>query len=211
MSFRLGMYDWNGTLIDDAHITHACMKEVFRRFAPHATPPTIQQCQEVTGVEFYGLYYKNGIPARITKQQLNAVRIAYYRKCSHRIGLRRGGLQLLKTARENGLKNIIVSGAPDDIAHHLLQCNAIKYVNDINNLVMDKKAAIEENLEEHRVKPNRAFYVDDTFEGIRQARAAGVVTIGFAKGYNSKSRIQEAKPDYVVHSLYEVGAIIEDG
>ena len=72
----------------------------------------------------------------------------------------------------------------------------------------DIKTGIREFLEQHRIHPCEALYVDDMAHGIRQAKQADIAaTVALTGGYDSAERILKEDPRYLYHSTLDVAKL----
>jgi phosphoglycolate phosphatase len=60
------------------------------------------------------------------------------------------------------------------------------------------------------VEPRQALMVGDSISDVEAARAAGFAVICVSYGYNHGDDIRDARPDAVIDSFAELGALLED-
>lgn len=72
----------------------------------------------------------------------------------------------------------------------------------------DKSAVINGILKRENVDARDAFYIGDTVDDIAQGKRAGVITFGYANGYNWPDLLRQAKPSYLIDSLVDALSIV---
>ncbi len=210
MRWQLAVYDFNGTLINDALICYDSVKHIFRTLVPHVPPPTFEEYKNEITADFPEFYYAHGVPTHISGNEMNAVRAPYYRARVGEIRLHDGARELLQFCRTAGIPNAIVSASPENVGEMLLQFGVFHLFGAIRAGTRHKEDTLIETLEEFGIKAEDAFYLDDTLSGLTAAKDLGMGTIGFTGGFNSEERISAAKPDFIVSSLHNVIAILQE-
>ncbi|MEK9180126.1 MAG: HAD family hydrolase [Patescibacteria group bacterium] len=208
MRFRLAIFDWNGTLLNDLPAAYGAVVHIFQTVSPNLEPPTLEEyCNEITS-KFMDFYYAHGIPTSVSGDDLNNIRKPYYEEHSRTAKLNDGAREFLARCQELGLKNAMVSASPEDVEKTLAEFGVANLFDKIRLKAWPKDAALRETVEYFGIRPEEAFYVDDTFDGITSAKNLGLWTIGFTGGYNTRERILAARPNYAVDSLRHAIAIL---
>jgi phosphoglycolate phosphatase-like HAD superfamily hydrolase len=206
MRFQLGIFDWDGTLLDNIGITHEASSHTFKTLAPEVPIPTLEEFREEFSAEnVMEYYYKRGIPRTVTKDELYALWESKYDPlCIEHVRLHKGAGHLLHILNAYHVRNGIVSAARPSTVTHLERLKITRYFEHVLFDAHDKEIGILAMLDRCKILPRYAFYVDDTVSGIQQAKRAGVTTIGFIHGQNSERLIRAAKPDHVVGSMMDI-------
>ena len=210
MRFKLALYDWNGTTLNDLDLGYKCMVETFQMLGGIERPPTFAEYRQgLDNSRFADFYYRHGLPRTVSPEEINEFLYAFYRKMlkCNALRLHDGAQSLLLYCRSQGIPNVMVSASKDNVPRYLSFLGIRDYfhalkLNGSNG--WHKGIGLKEALEEFGVAPEEAFYLDDTFDGIQSAKQLGIVSVGFTKGFNSEERIRAAGPDHIVHSLFEV-------
>ncbi len=211
MEYKIGMYDWNGTIADDPHICHECVAEIFRIFAPTVSVPTFKAWRADHGAtRFFDYYYERGIDPSVTVEMMRGVWSDHYHSLmrAQAMSVREGVEELLMLCREKQVENIIVSSSIDDVEWYLRRAGIHRYFEEVQLKVPNKKNAFLETMQRHGVSPEEAFYIDDTFDGVNHAKEAGLTTFGLVVGCQEEERVRAAHPDHVVSSFHEIGTIL---
>ncbi len=213
MQFKLAIYDWNGTLLNDIELAHQCVVEIFRTLAPQVLPPTLAEYKDINS-SLTDFYYQHGLPPVVSFEKIWDVWIASYRRLASAgfLHVNDGAAELLSFCRDKSIANAIVSASRDDVVSDIAELGIGGFFRAVRLDGLNgwtKEVGLRETLSEFSVPPQNAFYLDDTFNGLMQAKKLGIATVGFTGGYNSELRIRAAEPDYVVHSLSEVIDILK--
>jgi HAD superfamily hydrolase (TIGR01509 family) len=206
LRYKLAIFDWNGTIPNDVHVAYASAVLTFRIFAPHVTPPTIE---EYRNEGFRTLYYGRGIPESVTLEDMHKIWVPYYDQHLHEIELHDSAVELLIICRLMVMKNAMVSAAPEEAERHFAHFKIEHLFDMVTFNARQKEAALVETLDFFGVKAEDALYIDDMMEGLEDARRLGMATIGFTGGFNNKRRLLLAKPTHIVNSLKDVVALIK--
>lgn len=194
MEFRLAIFDWNGTTLDDLPVVYGSVREIFRTYGLPA--PSLDEYREEITTDFMKFYEKHGLIGA-KPEDLNAIRKRYLAEHGHDAKLHKGAKDLIELCRNIGLQTAIVSAEiPEVLEKKLSEFGIFPLVDRITGGAYDKPKALIETLDFLGVQAEKAFYLDDTFDGLMAAKSVGITTIGFCNGYNSRKRIMYAEPDF---------------
>ncbi len=202
--FSLAVFDWNGTLMADEFLTHHCIRTIFYFFG--LEPPSIEEIRLNLNSNFMPFYYDRGIPREATKEQLNVFRNATLEHYGDKVNLHQGAVELIRYCHSQGMKCAIVSAEIRARLHERLnQYDLLRYFDE-DDIHSDASTTKQERLatllDKYQIsKPNTAFYIDDTLDGIRAANALGMTTFGHLGGYSHESQILKAQPTHAVKDL----------
>ncbi|MBI2636304.1 hypothetical protein HYW84_03185, partial [Candidatus Peregrinibacteria bacterium] len=69
---RLAIWDWNGTLQNDAtHIYKECVRRIFRHFALPC--PSFEVYRREIAHDYMEFYQRHGVPSHVTNDELNGI------------------------------------------------------------------------------------------------------------------------------------------
>ena len=208
--FRMSLFDWNGTVLDDFWLLQKVIEKIFVHFGVAPVPTAEEYLNSADGhwIEFY---HDRGIPRAATKQELYDIGWLTIGAIQHRCVLHPGVRRMLRFCRKERLCRTLVTGEnPKFLIARLLQHQLHGEFEKIYDGVRDKVKAIREMVEEHGLDPQEAFYVDDTIEGVAAARAVGVISIGITHGFTSPQKLLQGNPDFIAHSFADVERIIRE-
>ena len=209
MPFAMGLFDWNGTIVDDVDIAYAATVYLFEQCASRAIIPTMEEYRkEFSAADMFEHYYRRGVPKTVTPDEMYRLWSAHYESICGSMQLADGAQKLLCFLQQCGIPLVIVSAAPKETIRHLERMNISHFFDRKCFEVRDKSTMIGELLKREKVSTRDAFFVGDTSDDIAQGKLARVVTFGYTEGYNSPDRLREAGPKYLVNSLLDVLSIV---
>jgi phosphoglycolate phosphatase len=211
MRWQTGIFDWNGTLLNDLQtVIYGSITEIFRTYGLKA--PSLDTYRNEICSDFMPFYWKYGIPKTVTGEELNKIRKVYLNAHSREIMLQRGARDLIVTCRRADMQTAIVSGEITEVLEdNLRRFRIIGFFDSVRGDARNKEEALIATLDELGTKAEDAFYVDDTFDGLTSAKNVGLDTIGVTIGYGSIERIKAANPTHIVNSLDELRTMVEEG
>lgn len=219
MSIKLVVWDWNGTLFDD---TQAVVIAANKSEVPALglKPITVEQMRESYEVPIIRAYENLGVdPAVFTARSAEIAPIFHkiYEPLAAKARTRIGARETLRTLHRAGYTSIILSNhTVEGIYFQLTRLDLGEYFEDV--LANDSLGSAHHNGKQHRLEayleknayePSRVVIVGDTLEEIRIGSSLGIRTISVGGGICSTSRLEKAKPDYLVSSVKQVVNIVE--
>jgi phosphoglycolate phosphatase-like HAD superfamily hydrolase len=204
LAIKAVIFDYNGTLIDDRHLGYLSLKKIFRIYGVPC--PSEKVFGEGITEDFPNFYFKHGIDRSVSLQKLNEIRIEYYLKNWHKILLRPTSLATINYCRDRNLKVGLVSGERSVLLDPKIKEWGIDHLFDfIRAQAWPKVEHLNKAIELFGVKPEESVYVDDTVEGILEAKSVGMNTVAMGSGFCPARKILErAKPDHMIYETYEL-------
>ena len=210
MKWKLGLFDWNGTLFDDLNLMYEAILAIFSYYC--LPPPTLEEFRDETDADFMPFYHKRGIPLEVSAADLMEIRARVVNGQWQMTKLHTHVKPLLWICRESKIKRVIVSAEnPIYLEERILRFDLTSFLDEFRGGVINKKIVFLEMMEKFAANPKETFYVDDNPGLLRVAQEMGITTFGVTHGYASREKIASAQPDYVVESLYDVSLIIVKG
>ncbi len=209
MKPKLVVCDWNGTLLNDLWLAYLSTEKIFEAFG--VPVPTLREYQNEIESDFSKFYIQHGI-ANFDLNINNTIRTRVFEENWDKVELHGPVVtnRILMRMKELGLRLAIVSAElPEILARRMEQFQLGDVFDYVRGGTWPKNAALGEVLVHFGVKPEETFYIDDTYEGISIAKEHGMKTFGFTEGYNTRERIIDAKPTYVVSSLEEAFFVLD--
>ncbi|MDE2001329.1 MAG: HAD family hydrolase [Patescibacteria group bacterium] len=191
----LAIFDWNGTLLNDLPVVYGSVVEIFKR---HRLPaPSLETYRAEITTDFMKFYHAHGIPTAATAQQLNAIRKEYLTLHAAEARLHDNAQNLILLCRALGMQTAIVSGEMEEVLEKRLNDFGLTpFIDRVFGSAYDKENKLIEALDHFGVQAERAFYLDDTFDGLMAAQQVGIITFGFCGGYGTREHIRAANPDF---------------
>ncbi len=212
---RLGIFDYNGTLLDDMWLAVENMLNTFKKFkAPISPDLSIRYREEITA-KFEDFYHDNGIPIIITREEINEERKKFLQNKIHLATSRPDVLKTLTLCRSLGtLRLAIVSGEIEELLEKKLgQLNLRQHFEKIWADTHNKHDTLAAACEHFKVKPAKAFYVDDTVEGIEAASDCGLIAVSLVTptSYAPEKllrKVAQERGAIVITDLFELTQLI---
>ena len=200
------VWDWNGTLLDDAAIAVETDNEIFRRYGiPLLTMETYRQHFRHPVADFYA---EVGVPRELFPK-LAEEWSPIYERLSRDCPLRRGSEEMVRRLHEQGFHQAIVSASPVEVLRRQVAgyptLSAI--MDDVEGLGdaygASKVALAKGYLERKGVRD--AVFIGDTTHDAEVARAAGCPCLLVQGGHQTEEVIRtsgaEVFPD--LDAVYE--------
>ncbi len=198
--------DWSGVLSDDYLAVFETANDVLEaRGYPRLSMKKFKQLYEQPWTSFYK---KQGIRIDVEDEYKKWERLfpMHYDKVKP--------FPMTKTVllwlKRNGKKVLIFS------AHNqnLLEKEVADYgldglIDDIDASNDDKRKKIEALIATHKIEGESTIYVGDTVHDIETAKQAGVLSVAVLCGYDSKGKLEKAKPDFIIKDVAALPALIE--
>lgn len=123
--------------------------------------------------------------------------------------------ELLKLLRDKEFTMAVATSKPEPYARRIIEKFQIdKYFSFVGGSGLDgsrgtKTEVMQYVLDELGVKnPGKVFMVGDRNHDIIGAKTIGTSSIGVLYGYGSMDELKNAKADYIVHTVEEVGELL---
>ena len=212
MRYHNILWDWNGTLIDDAVTSLNCVNDMLTEMGK----PLITLEQYYTYVETPIIGFYRHI---LTEDELDFAIISKsfhdsYNKRLCETDLAAGASEVLKTLKENGAKQYIITATKESSAKKLTtDYNVSQYFDGIfgaDNTFADSK--VERALKffkNNNIKPQDTVFIGDSLHDLETANALGVDCILVTYGHQGRTIIENSGT-VTADSLNDVLGIILD-
>ncbi|MGE4350767.1 MAG: HAD family hydrolase [Bdellovibrionales bacterium] len=213
------IFDWNGTLLSDIH---RAVEATNAAIALLGVPPSgVRRYQQLYEMPLKKLYLRLGCDEReleARQDEVFSVWGSYYEENGQNLRLRRSAKSVLTQLKERGHRTAILSNHTVKIIAGYVErfgmtalfdkilANACHELTDIMHKA-DKGSRLKSFVDEHDVR--QAIVIGDSAEEIEIAHAYGFVGVGIAGGYYSPERLQKADPDFIIHRLDQLPAIVD--
>jgi phosphoglycolate phosphatase len=203
------VWDWNGTLLDDAV---ACVAALNRMLEKRRLPPVnLRQYQEAFGFPVKDYYLTLGFD--FTRDDWDDVAREYhdfYAIASTGVPLRAGAVDLLQRLRERGMPMSILSACEQSILEQMLAARGIReffeHVRGLSNLFATSKVDIGRALLADIGLPSaQVLLIGDTLHDHEVARELGCECLLVAGGHQAEHRLAGCPCD-VISDLRDVFA-----
>ena len=204
---KIIIWDWNGTMLNDAELCVACMNTVLRKhrikeidvikYRSTFTFP-VKDYYEAIGFDFEKIDFE--IPAMEFINQ-------YYPKIGQ-ADLHKDTIEVLKFFREKGLKQFALSAMEhNNLVSSLTDKGIIEFfenVSGINNHYANSKLEMgQEMMKSFSIESKDILMIGDTIHDFEVAQRLDIDCVLVSNGHQSKERLLEVTP-FVVSGLLEI-------
>lgn len=186
----LVIWDWNGTLQDDAAYVYEC--GVQRIFKTYGLPcPTIDEYKDEVKADFMLFYHGHGIPPEVTAEDLNKIMYAGFKEKGSPAPVFPDALEAVAQTRRLGYLCALVSGYSSSKLVEAVRRNGFeRHLSPVIGDVRDKPAAFREVMAKHGAAPELTFVVGDTTEDAEAAREVGATPFICPRGFHTRHKIE---------------------
>ena len=212
MRYHNILWDWNGTLIDDAVTSLNCVNDMLTEM--NKTLITLEQFYTYVETPIIGFYRHI-----LTEDELDFSRISksFHEAYNNRLSeteLSSNALNVLQALKKNGAKQYIITATKEESARKLtIKYGVNEYFDGIfgadNTLAESKVERALKIFNENNINPADTVFIGDTLHDLETANALGVDCILVTFGHQGKT-IVENSGTVTADSLDEVLNIILD-
>jgi HAD superfamily hydrolase (TIGR01509 family) len=205
---RALLFDFDGLVVDTETPSFASWQEVYRE---HGQELPLERWAAIIGTigGFEPLDYLEELHGPIDRQAVKERRYQHELELLEIEGLRPGILAYLDEAQRMGLKKAIVSSSSRRwVDGHLARLEQAEHFDEIVTADLDEERAKPrptlylEALERLSLTAGEAVAFEDSPNGVKAAKAAGIFTVAVPNGVTSSLGLDEA--DLVLDSLAEM-------
>ena len=218
---KLVAFDWNGTLLSDTAITLRSENVALKAVAQK--PITLLQFQKAFDIPITKYWKNSGMTESFIKKHLQTIEDVFhsiYEKNVNAARTRSGVKGVLKFLHEAKILTVIYSNHNIPNIHR--QLVRLNILNRFDKILANEKAGeapqvfarhkehlLKEYVKQNRIKPHEVISVGDTEEEIQIGKTYGYHTVAITGGYNTKARLANHHPDFLIHNLAELKRIIQ--
>ena len=198
------IFDWDGTLVDSAHLGLAAFEKTFGELG---VPFQHSVYEDTYSPNWYRTYEALGMPRELWETADGLWLQHYGEQCAPLIeGV---GETLLSLRRKGYQLAVVSSGSRSRVCREVEQSvlNEVFSVIVCNDDITNKKPhpeGLELAIRDLDVEPSGCAYVGDAPEDIEMGRRGNVMTIGVRSAYPSSGRLRTANPDLYVERIVEL-------
>lgn len=206
---RTVMFDWNGTLFNDARIWYQVFSETFRHFG--SPPPTLDEvCRHTNqdGARVQDLYLLHGITA--LPEEIRSVFQPKYDRLAAAAALSPHARDvLLDLSFDEHQLWLVTANQRDQVEPYLRKFGLVFYFLGCFYESYSKDAVIREICARTGASEKETFYIGDTPRDIIHARRAGVVSVAYVgDGLIPQAQFTAVQADYIIGDLADVSRIV---
>jgi phosphoglycolate phosphatase len=215
------VWDWNGTLLDDAKAVLDCYNLILARLGRAGM--SIESFREWHDMPFEIIYRRAGLNdediGRLKAMAEHNIFHDHYEPLADRLALREGVTEILGRAATGNVHSYILSNhIVDPIRRQLDRLGIERHFREVLAYEsralqfkdMTKGERLRRYIKAQALHPGNAVIIGDTLEEIDIARDLGLISVALTGGVVSEVRLRAAKPDYLIHSLHELAPILQE-
>lgn len=204
---KMVLFDWNGTLADDAPVWHASIKKIFEFCG--ITPPSIEEYfRRLENMQnFVGVYQSFGVA--LAPEELDRIYAEEYQKHLAEIKLSAGTIEILNALRDRDVVlGIVTIQLQQLLTPVLLRLDLWHYFKYVVVATQKKSVVISNICACELLEPQNCHYVGDTPSDIRHAKAAGVKSVAYLNPHIPEDLLLATKPDFAIRQLEEILGLV---
>ncbi len=199
------VWDWNGTIIDDAQLCVDIMNQLLREHnLPEIGLKTYRNIFVFPVKEYYrraGFDFK-----KISFEQVGQRFIDIYNQRRAEINLQPGAIELLASLEKAGKQQVLISARRvESLRQDVERFGLTKYFVQIIGLDDDmahgKEHLAKAFFEQNRIEPAKALFIGDTEHDLDIAQSLGAHFFMVSNGHNSAWRLMSRTP-FVYANLF---------
>ena len=205
------IWDWNGTLVDDAWLCVEIVNELLARRGLAPTTPC--KYSEVFGFPLRTYYQRVGFDLEcedfaVMGDEFNVLYGQRLRECR----LRKGAREVLDALGRNGIEQSLLSASNEIdleamVAHYGVRSHFVAVAGVDNGLGEGKIERGHRHLAELNYRADEVLLVGDTLHDIEVAAVLGVHCVLLPSGHQSRRRLELGECT-VVDGLFAVAALL---
>ncbi|MCA1530472.1 MULTISPECIES: HAD family hydrolase [Bradyrhizobium] len=213
------VFDWNGTLLDDACALLKTTNAILHRFGH--TPIDMKTLREHCDVPLSRFFLNLGMSqdeVAMVDRDGSAILHDTYEPLAGKAELRQGARRVLELARREAASSIIVSNhIVDPLRSQLRRLEINDLIDDVlafesratQYKSMSKGERLRLYMQRNDLKPESTFIIGDMPVETDIARDLGLISISITGGFVSESRLRAAYPDYMINNHHELLPILQ--
>jgi phosphoglycolate phosphatase len=187
------IWDWNGTLLDDITLALSVVNELLEEYGGQTLTPA--RYRQIFDFPVRQYYERAGVD--LTRHDFREISNKFCSRFEVRLHLARmfpAARLLLRTVRQNGMRQFLLSGTEQDALGRMTRHYGISEFFDAaqgldDNFAEGKLDAGRTLLKRYGIQPQRAVIIGDTTHDAEVARQLGLDCILLTSGHHSYERL----------------------
>jgi HAD superfamily hydrolase (TIGR01509 family) len=195
------LFDWDGTLVDSAHLGLAAFQKTFAELGVNFG---LDIYEATYSPNWYATYEALGLPKEKWSLADELWR-SYYEKETAQ--LTEGAGETLLALHRKGYRLGVVTSGNEGRVHHEIEQSALANIFEVvicNEHITNKKPhpeGLEIALARLGSTCDESAYVGDAPEDIEMGKRANILTVGVRSNYPSSARLLSSAPDIYLESI----------
>ena len=198
------IFDWSGVISDDLTQAYEAAMYIFKDFgAKQMTKEEFRDAFFLPYMDFYVKYIPRAIKEKIDSLFTEALKVVTAPK------IYSGVKEVLKTLKEKQVKMFVLSTHPQkEILKEIEEYELGDMFEKIYGSVQDKRDILTKLIEENNLDKNEIIFVGDMVHDIEAAKSVGIKIAVVSYGYDSKEKLEEHKPDFILNKFEDIKKLI---
>lgn len=220
MKYKLAVFDWNGTLIDDVDANLAGCNACLTQFGKY--PITLEQYRATMDFPVIHLYTRNGIDPDEYLARFQEIGISFldtYKEAAKTAPLRRGARDMLDWMLDQNMTLMVLSNflqyelelqmTDRDVLQYFRHINGNIAFNELEHTRTTKLERLKAVMDEFSYKPEETVIIGDSLEEPDIARQLGLTAVSVTWGCVSKERLEKGGTDHLIDELEQLQEILQ--
>ncbi len=198
--------DWSGVVSNDWEATFATSNDVLEeRGHPRLSEEKFRELYEMPWMRFYK---KLGIKIVVQEEYDKWERLfPKYYPLVKAFPFAKKAMEWLK---QHNKKILIFSAHNQTLLEKEIENYGMKELIDcVDTSHEDKRKKIEAIVLRHKIEKESTLYVGDMVHDVETAQQEGIRSVAVLCGYDSKKKLEKAKPDFIIQDIGELPELIE--
>jgi phosphoglycolate phosphatase len=200
-------WDFNGTLLDDAHLCHDILCEMLEEVGRNKV--TYEQYLDIFTFPVRDYYAKVYDLEAVSFDVLAKRFITRYKPRSLEVPLTAGAIETLTEAKRLGFKNVLLSASEinnlyEQIRHFGIETMFDDVLGTDNIHAKDKTDIALSYVKTHPIDPVNTLMVGDTLHDAKVAQAIGCKIVLYTGGHQSKARLSAYQTIDHIHDVIQI-------
>jgi len=201
------IFDWSGVINDNRDTSYLVILEMLKKF--NVAPITMEKFR-TEWEQPYMIFYNKFIPNLTLEEETKVYKEIYTNFAKdHQPFPYPKMVDMLKKFKHNGIKLIIISSDhPEHLFKEISDFGLNGVFDEINSNVHDKSEDLVDTIQRNNFNPQETIFIGDTQHEIDAGKSANLITGAVTWGIHSRSRLESAKPDYIIDSPDELAELV---
>jgi len=198
--------DWSGVVSNDWQATFLAGNDVLEERGYQRLSE--QKFRELYELPWHRFYEKQGIKVEPEDERERWERL--FPKYYGRIKAFPFAKKTICRLKKQGKKVIVFSSHNQSLLEKEAEEYGLKgFIDFIYGGMDDKREKIVAMIARHEIEKKNTIFLGDMCHDIETAKHAGIRSVAVLSGYDTKERLEKAKPDFIIKDLGELPALIK--
>ena len=204
--YKALIFDWSGTLVDDAAPTLAATNAVLAAYGKESM--TWEQFRESFRLP-YSEWYEEHVPG-VSLAELEEHFHMAFDSSEYPVVPLEGTAELLEWCSVSGIRLFVLTSMnTEHFRKQLAEFGYEDYFEKTYSAVLDKRTVISELISRHALNQEDTAYIGDMVHDIETAHAGGVASVGVLSGYDSAGKLEASRPTFLFPCIKSLHSMLK--